>query len=172
MDSAWSIEPRNAGEEYVSEAGPISIVVLDPSREGDAARVARWDFDLSAARQKLAGSSATTGIKLELPWPLAPPAANRLHLFVRYETSDGRKLQTDREVFLTPPGQISNRWTPRTAQRQWPVSAVSHASAESVADLPDPRPPTPRPPASAPPPTLSGDESSASQPRPNWSPHR
>ena len=48
-----------------------------------------WDFDLSAARQKLASSGATSGIKLELPWPATPPEANKLHLFVRYETADG-----------------------------------------------------------------------------------
>lgn len=171
------VEPRNVGEEYVPEAGPISIVVLDPSRQGDAARVARWDFDLSAARQKLADSAAATGIKLELPWPATPPAANRLHLFVRYETSDGRKLQTDREIFLTPPGQASSRWTPRTAQRQRPVieitptspsqpvapaSAIEPAGATSVEPAPQ----------LSPPPTLSGDESLPSKPRPNWSPNR
>jgi hypothetical protein len=176
------VEPRNAGEEYVPEAGPISIVVLDPSRQGDAARVARWDFDLSAARQKLAGSAAATGIKLELPWPAAPPAANRLHLFVRYETADGRKLQTDREIFLTPPGQASSRWTPRTAQRQRPeatVAPVSTASVVTPAELQPPtsdsRLPTPDPRTvteSVPPPSLSGDESLPPKSRPNWSPHR
>jgi hypothetical protein len=182
------IEPRNAGDQYVPEAGPISIVVLDPSREGEAARVARWDFDLSAARQKLANSGAAAGIKLELPWPATPPDANRLHLFVRYETADGRKLQTDREVFLTPPGQISNRWTPRTAQRQRPAEAVAQASAQSAATSID-SPPTPdlrdhrsaavpatpdsRPTVqSAPPAALSGDESAPRASRPNWLPHR
>ena len=171
------VEPRNAGEEYVLEAGPISIVVLDPSRQGDAARVARWDFDLSAARQKLAGSAATTGIKLELPWPATPPAANRLHLFVRYETADGRKLQTDREIFLTPPGQVSSRWTPRTAQRQRPAvespqtvpshpAATTPAVAPASAVLTDP----PQPPS--PPSSLSSNDAAPRSTRPTWSPHR
>jgi hypothetical protein len=169
------VEPRNAGEQYVPEAGPISIVVLDPSRQGDAARVARWDFDLSAARQKLAGSAVTTGIKLELPWPATPPTANRLHLFVRYETADGRKLQTDREIFLTPPGQVSSRWTPRTAERQRPAPTLTPVSAESTVAPTDSRLSIPgsRPVAeSVPPPSLSSDESSASKMRPSWSPHR
>ena len=179
------LEPRNAGEELVAEAGPISIVVLDPARDGDAARVARWDFDLSSARQKLANSGAASGIKLELPWPATPPEANKLHLFVRYETADGRKLQTDREIFLTPPGQISNRWTPRTVQRQRPA-AVAQASAVEVTNIAggsnsDSRghaaqvpshPDDTKPNASPPPASLSGDESAPRTARPTWSPHR
>jgi hypothetical protein len=112
------IEPRNAGGEFVPEAGAVSIVVLDPTREGDAARIARWDFDTSAARQMLAASSPGRGLKVEVPWPNATPVANRLKLFVRYETADGRKLQADREIFVTPPGEAIGRWTPRSVERQ------------------------------------------------------
>jgi hypothetical protein len=111
------IEPRNAGGQFVPEAGAVSIVVLDSAREGEAARVARWDFDLSAARQMLAASAPGRGLKIEVPWPAAPPA-NRLKLFVRYEMADGRKLQADREIFLTPPGEAVGRWTPRSVERQ------------------------------------------------------
>jgi hypothetical protein len=48
-----------------------------------------------------------------MPWPAATPTTDKLHLFVRYETPDGRRLQTDREVFIAQPGQVSQRWTPR-----------------------------------------------------------
>jgi hypothetical protein len=115
------VEPRNAAGEYVPRAGAISIVVLDPSKAGEEARVARWNFDLSAMQQKLKTGSAARGIQLQMPWPASPPSAERLHLFVRYETADGRQLQTDREIFLTPPGQLSQRWTPRPADRQRPA---------------------------------------------------
>ena len=117
------VEPRNAAEEYVPRAGAISIVVLDPSKAGESARVARWNFDLAATEQKLKTSSAARGIRLQMPWPASPPSTDRLHLFVRYETADGRQIQTDREIFLTPPGQLSERWTPRPADRQRPAAA-------------------------------------------------
>lgn len=112
------LEPRNETDEYVPEAGSLSLVVLDPDREGDAARVARWDFDQEAARQVLAESGAGRGLKLEMPWPAAAPSANRLKLYVRYETPDGRKLQADREIFVTPPGQAISRWTPRASEER------------------------------------------------------
>jgi hypothetical protein len=111
------VEPRNAAEQVIAEAGSLSIVVLDPSKQGEAARIARWDFDERATRQLMADTAPRRGIKLELPWPGAAPAAHRLQLFVRYITPDGRRLQADREVFVTPPGQAASRWTPRMAAR-------------------------------------------------------
>ena len=117
------LEPRNAADEYVPQAGAVSIVVLDPAKDGEAARIARWDFTLTATQQKLQTASATKGIHLEMPWPASPPSAGKLQLFVRYETADGRRLQTDREIFITPPGQVAQRWTPRPADR--PITAAA-----------------------------------------------
>ncbi|MCI0361824.1 MAG: hypothetical protein L0211_25335 [Planctomycetaceae bacterium] len=137
------IEPRNAADQYVPQAGAVSIVVLDPSKAGEEARVVRWDFDRSAAEQKLKTSSAARGIQLQMPWPATPPSAEKLHLFVRYEAADGRKLQTDREIFLTPPGQLSERWTPRPADRQRPA-AIAHPAEPppQIAQQPKPAAPT------------------------------
>jgi hypothetical protein len=133
------LEPRNAGEEFVSEAGTLSVVVLDPDREGDAARIARWDFDPSATRQMLAATSPDRGIKLEVPWPAAAPTSNRLKLFVRYETADGRRLQADRDVFVTLPGQAMTRWTPRSNEGGATTASLSRHLA------PEPRTLNPEP---------------------------
>jgi hypothetical protein len=129
------LEPRNAGDQYVSEAGAVSVVLLDPTRQGEAARIARWDFDKSTTQHLLASEGRKPaddggkpfGIKLEMPWPAAPPASNQLKLFVRYETADGRRLQTDRDIFVTSPGQALSRWTPRPAGRK--VAEVASASS-------------------------------------------
>ncbi len=131
------VEPRNATDEYVPHAGAISIVVLDPSKAGEEARVARWNFDLAATEQKLKTTSAARGIRLQMPWPAAPPANDRLHLFVRYLAADGRQIQTDREIFLTPPGQLSERWTPRPVDRQRP--AITEPPPQ-IAQQPQPAP--------------------------------
>lgn len=137
------LEPRNAADQYVPQAGAVSVVVLDPSKAGDAARIARWDFTLTAAQQKLQTTSAAKGLHLEMPWPASAPSSNQLQLFVRYETADGRRLQTDREIYITPPGQIAQRWTPRSAsspplplgEGRGEGAAVSHL-APSIAPLP------------------------------------
>lgn len=120
------LEPRNAADQYVPQAGAVSVVVLDPTKDGESARIARWDFTLTATQQKLQTTSAAKGIHLEMPWPASPPSAGKLQLFVRYETADGRRLQTDREIFITPPGQVAQRWTPRSSDR--PISAAAPSS--------------------------------------------
>jgi hypothetical protein len=178
------IEPRNAADQFVPEPGAVSVVVLDPSKQGDAARVARWDFTMSAAQQKLATASAASGIQLEMPWPASPPAGNKLKLFVRYEGPDGRQLVTDRDLYITPPGQIAQRWTPRPAERARPASAVATAAkltdnappadaneaepaAELAASVANDEPPKPL----VPPSQLSDDTEVASHPA-AWSPFR
>ena len=142
------IEPRNRRDQYVPQAGAISVVVIDPAQTGAASRIARWDFDLTATQQKLKNSSAADGIHLQLPWPAKAPEHNRLKLYVRYETADGRKLQTDREIFVALPGEVSQRWTPRA-----PTSSVASPKQPSapaaVANKEPASPPTKEPAASA-----------------------
>jgi hypothetical protein len=106
------VEPRNNANQYVAIAGPISIVLLDPALQGDAARVARWDFTLQETRDLMKRSVFGKGVHLRLPWPSRPPTNSRLHVHVRYTTPDGGKLEADREIFIESAGHVSNRWTP------------------------------------------------------------
>ncbi|MGE0756385.1 MAG: hypothetical protein AB7O38_05175, partial [Pirellulaceae bacterium] len=89
--------------------------LLDPQQAGEAARFAKWEFDAPAVRDQMRDTAKGKGIHLRLPWPAGTPPSGRMHLFVRYVTVDGRKLEADRELFLSLPGQITQRWTPRPA---------------------------------------------------------
>jgi hypothetical protein len=162
------LEPRNAGDEYVPQAGAVSIVVVDPSRQDDSARIARWDFTLSATQQKLE-TAGGRGIQLEMPWPASPPTANQLKLFVRYETADGRRLQTDRDIYITPPGQVAQRWTPRPPDRVRPPASV--ASAPQPAATPPAASESPAVKLLTPPPATI-DEPKDKPVVPKWSPNR
>jgi hypothetical protein len=166
------IEPRNAANQYVPDAGAISVVALDPTRQGEAARLGRWDFDATTTRQLLARTSVARGIQLDLPWPGSPPASRRLHVFVRYETAGGEKVQADHEITLADPDAIAGRWTPRPPERQRPAVAVAEVTAAAnrqaahvsplAADESEPKPP----------PAELSSEASNTPPRPVWSPHR
>lgn len=179
------LQPRNSAEQCVPQAGTVSVVVLDPSRQGEAARVARWDFDAKAVAELQSKDPTSPGIRLELPWPATAPASQRLKLFVRYETADGRKLQTDREILLSSPGQVaapSSRWTPRPAERQRPVvgpveqtaASVPLPAAETAPAAEKPLEAMPGTPAGKlmPPASLSDDEIAEAPPRVKWSPNR
>jgi hypothetical protein len=120
------IEPRNRDDAFVPLAGPISVLVLDPAKTPEEGRiVARWDIDATEAQRMLVDSPTVRGIQLRLPWPARPPQTSQLHLYVRYLTVDHRDLRADRELFITLPGQYSQRWTPRAAPR----SSSEHTAA-------------------------------------------
>ncbi|QDU26849.1 hypothetical protein ETAA8_19330 [Anatilimnocola aggregata] len=144
-------EPRNQSGQFVPHAGPVSIVVLDPTKEGDAARLARWDLDEQLASQRISRSSSARGIHLQLPWPGRVPESNQVKLFVRFETADGRKVEAQHELLLNPAAQASQRWTPRPGDRpratitSTPIVSSPAAAAKPKATLSDVNPPLPAP---------------------------
>ena len=80
----------------------MQVVAIDPAATGPAARAGRWEFTATQAATLPRGQDC--GIHLNLPWPDGPPAHNKLHLFVRYLTSDGRCLETDGLMDVALPG--------------------------------------------------------------------
>lgn len=114
---ALVLEPRNQAGEYVPQAAALSIVVLDPMKSGDAARVARWNLDEKLVRQRISQANGTRGIHLQLPWAGGTPETNQVKLFVRYQTTDGRQLEAQHDLILNPASQASQRWTPRPGDR-------------------------------------------------------
>ena len=106
-----SIEPRDAQGQLVAAAAPVSVVVLDPAEKGDAARIARWEFSAEEIAAMAQSTRLSEGIHLAMLWPDRPPVHGRLHLFVRYSTSDGRRLQADQPLVVEMPGRQARRWT-------------------------------------------------------------
>lgn len=121
------IEPRNADDEFVPRAGDVSIALLDPAAEGEAQRVARWDFPLDEATHRIRTDKFGRGLVFKLPWPDDPPQRTRLHVFVRYTSDDGREMQADQPIEIAEQGEYSNRWTPKSVQ---PIS--DHGDESSV----------------------------------------
>ena len=165
------IEPRNEAGQFVPQEGNLSIVLLDPANSGDAARVARWNFDAAETKEAIAADGDARGIHLEMPWPSRAPENGQLKLFVRYETPDGRKVEAQRDVFIKLAGQFSERWTPRPLERKRRNPPIESA----VAQEPVSRERTAVPPASAAPPAApppSRSEGAGQARRPTWKPYR
>jgi hypothetical protein len=113
------VEPLDAAGELIEAPGDISVVVLDPARQGDASRVARWDFTAAEAARHLKRTPMGDGLHFTMPWPHSPPVNRTLTLYVRYTTSDGRQLQAEKQIEIDPPGKIvpaESEWT-RTPSR-------------------------------------------------------
>jgi len=166
------LEPRNAADQFVPLAGNISVVLLDPAQSGDSARIARWNFDSAEAKQAISQDQDARGIRLEMPWPSRAPEHDQLRLFVRYETADGRKIQTEREVFIRLAGQFSERWTPRPPERQRRNGPVNSAIAQPVPSPAAKPSVAPSPPTLLTPPPALSEAPGAAPARPTWKPYR
>ncbi len=120
-DLSVVIEPRNADGEYVALPAPVSVVVLDRSQSGAAARVARWDRTAEETAAHVQVSGLGRGLHLEVTWPAAVPTGDELYLFARYSTIDGRKLEA--RVRLEAPQSSAS------SGDEWTVDPVSSSSS-------------------------------------------
>ncbi len=175
------LEPRDGDGRLIAAPAAVSVVVLDPALQGEAARVARWDFSAEQLGSLYRRTSAGEGFHLEMLWPGAPPAHETLQLFVRYVTSDGRKLEVQRRIRVAVGGGGSGELTADrrgmasvgpNGERGWQQRATSAPPAEPlrlssrlssaasrVTASPSPSPP-------------SVESSSPKLSRPTWSPER
>jgi len=98
------VEPRDSHGRPLDAPAQVEVALLDPAEkdaEGNAARLALWNFTdaETASMFRRVGSSA--GIHLGMAWPDEPPKHEHLHLFVRYVTADGRTLEAHHPIDVT-----------------------------------------------------------------------
>lgn len=173
------IEPRDANGRRLEAPADVSVVIIDPSKTGPLAKLARWDFPAAETTKLFRGSGIARGMYVECPWPERPPENNRLHLYVRYTTRDGRKLEADQYVEVALPGEKPARWTPADPEPQ-PAATRDRALAsyqqtdsqatesDATVSTSDDSQPPPRPRSDR---TALRDNSPANK-RPVWSPER
>jgi len=127
------IQLQDTNGNIVSGAAPISVVVLDPAMDGEGARIARWDFTANEVNKMYRKTPLAEGFHLEMMWPGNPPKNSNLHLFVRYTTPDGRKLETNRSIKVALIAQKKSNWQSIDAARSEHQPARRRSSAISVA---------------------------------------
>ncbi|MCE5303557.1 MAG: hypothetical protein LLF97_10685 [Planctomycetaceae bacterium] len=128
------VEPRDRNGRAIDAPADISVAVLDPAMPGEEARVARWDFTAAETAALFRQSGERCAVHLTMTWPGDPPKHGRLRLFVRYETADGRRLQTDMPIEVALPGGRTARWSPgdRPENRRLPANAEDAQSRRPV----------------------------------------
>ncbi len=141
-------EPHDERGRYVEAPADVSIVVVDPAILGEAGRVARWSFTTAETARAFADPGMARGIALEMAWPNDPPAHGKLHLFVRYMTADGRKVQADGPIHVVLEEQRTAGWVPTeparsTFQARRPARPRQTPPPARTAKQPSPSPATP-----------------------------
>lgn len=109
------LQPINQAGQMVPLAADLSVVVLDPARPGDQARIGRWDYSAQEVKAKLQPIGSNQGIHLTLPWNGPDPAADRVVVFARYTYPDGRQVIGEKTIFVSPNHGLKTVWAPRGA---------------------------------------------------------
>lgn len=119
------LQPKNERGQMVPEAADLSVVVLDPAREGNAARIGRWDYSAEEVRSKMQPIGSNQGIQLTLPWNGPDPSADRVIVFARYTFENGRQVIGQKEIFVSSDGGLRTVWAPRGQSSDAPVVSAS-----------------------------------------------
>jgi len=146
------VEPRDASGQYVDVPGTVAAVLLDPTRQGAEARVARWDFTPDESEVRFRQSALGRGMHFHLEWPNGRPDARMLNLYVRYITADGRELRAEQPVDLEQ-GEVAEQWLASTRPLLKPAAVATRPVITA-----------PQPVAAAPSSTLGGSAQSAVRP--------
>jgi hypothetical protein len=142
------LEPRDGDGKFLADAGTVAVVALDPGHSGPAARIARWDLTTTQLNRRLMKVEGVRGYQLQLPWKGKTPEHPALRVVVRFETSDGRRLEASRDLEIELPPEPVQRWMPRspapgenrdTSKSEQPVgrTILSGPSAPSAVDVVD-----------------------------------
>lgn len=127
------LQPMNEQGQMVPTAASLSVVVLDPAREGNAARIARWDYSDNDVEAKMQPIGSKQGIHLTLPWQGAKPSADRVIVFARYTFPNGRQVIGQKEIFVSGGDGFPTVWTSRSASSVQTASASETSSLETSA---------------------------------------
>jgi hypothetical protein len=99
------VVPRDGRGRPLAAPADMSVAVFDPAErdaEGMAVLVGRWDFTAAETGSLMRRAGGRLAAHLTMVWPDGPPKHHKLHVFVRYVTADGRKVQTDAPIDVGP----------------------------------------------------------------------
>jgi hypothetical protein len=174
------VEPLDAAGQLLEVPGEISVVVLDPAQEGEAARVARWDFTAEEAAEHLKRTPLGDGLHFDLRWPHGAPVNRMLNLYVRYKTPEGKQLQVEKQIEVNPPGSTG----PADAAPAWTKTDKPYPGGEAEASSDASTPPRAKATSIRPAPEEAAPSGSSKAPRqterpkndrsaaPKWTPYR
>ncbi len=136
------LQPKNEHGQMVPAAADLLVFALDPARQGEQAKIGKWEFTAAEVQQKLQPIGSEQGIHLRLPWTGPDPTADRVIVFALYKFTNGRQVMGEKEIYLANDGSLKTVWSPRAATgapRTASATTGTPASAVSQASFPAPQ---------------------------------
>ena len=102
------LQPKSADGSVVDEAGDLTVSLVDPSADQGNRQIGQWTFLKEEAQLFFAEDElGNRGILLSLKWDKIVPVNKRLTVYVRFETIDGRVMETTSDIFIDPPSELT-----------------------------------------------------------------
>lgn len=142
------LQPKNEHGQMVPANADLMVFALDPARQGEQAKIGRWEFTAAEVQQKLQPIGSEQGIHLRLPWTGDSPTADRVIVFALYKFPNGRQVMGEKEIYLSNDGSLKTVWSPRGAKVDSRTASstttppISGPSANSVSQASFETPPT------------------------------
>ena len=102
------LQPKSADGSVIDEAGDLTVSLVDPSADQGERQIGQWTFLKKEAQLFFAEDEFDNrGILLSLKWDKIVPVNKRLTVYVRFETIDGRVMETTSDIFIDPPSELT-----------------------------------------------------------------
>lgn len=102
------LQPKAADGSVVDEAGNLTVSIIDPAADQGERQIGKWTFLKEEALLFFAEDEFDNrGILLELKWDKKIPTNKRLTVYVRFETSDDRIMETTSDIIIDPPSNLT-----------------------------------------------------------------
>lgn len=165
---ALLLQPQTASGETVLHAGQLTVSVIDPTASSATQRIGMWKFVPSETKLFFTNNDAENrGILLELPWEQTRPQGKSVMVFVRFETSDGRRLETSGPVAVQSfQAKSTNRNLPSSSREMEDLTAGWNQRNGRTKTAVNPRTDSKTIPA------MQVSEPSSRVSKPSWSPVR
>lgn len=109
------LQPRNAAGEFIPNPAELVVSIINPEVEDESARLGIWKFTPQQIEQAIRKQGNAKGIHIDLELDGKVPAGKKVLVFVRYQTADGRRLESSYEYILSTPGDLESKWLPRAS---------------------------------------------------------
>lgn len=103
-----AVQPTDQTGEFVPIAAPITVSLIDPSRNGIRQRVGLWKFTSQQVANRF--DRQNSAFVFRMPWQRNAPINSNLKLFVRFQANDGKR-ETSMDLNVVLDGQPRARWT-------------------------------------------------------------
>ena len=128
-----AVQPRDARGRAVDAPAEVSVSRIRSVAAGRGCPRGPLGFHPRRDRRRC---SAARSMAARSIWrwagPSRPPQHNKLQLFVRYVTADGRKLEATGPVEIALPGERTARWTPAERPMRRASSRRSNGSRRPI----------------------------------------